>query len=276
MQGLKTFSLNFGEVGKEIVTAVIGYAIAVVVVVDNTWNLDVVRSEGLVAQVGFAHLSRGVMYQLALRPSERQDARDFVKGILNEIETMKLSSPTIDGKVKAAYIEKFKDNPIYNPEEQWEDYRYQFRRGWDDSEDDRDVDGDYSDEYWSSDADEAGDDGRDLPEYLARALGDGGGFDRTGVWQSADDAHPPIAMAHMDTSAADSPTPPADLAPEPGTTAAPPASPKQQRRKKASSPRKDKHARRDSQGSGDRQPLSQATLENMLAAYEDACVQPDV
>ena len=137
-----------------IMTAVIGYMIAIVVVIDNNWKLGVVHSEGLMAQVGFANLSRSITYQLALHPSDRQDAREFVKGILNEIETMKLSSPTIGGKVKTEYISKFKDNPIYDPKGRWEeDYRSQIRQWharWDDSDDvssESDTDGyrDYRD-----------------------------------------------------------------------------------------------------------------------------------
>jgi len=106
-----------------ILTAAVGYAITVVVVLDKTWRLDVVRSEGLVAQVGFAHLNRSIMFQLALHPSERQDAHEFVKGALIEIETLKLSSPTIDAKIRDLYVAKFQNNPIYNPSDQWEDYR---------------------------------------------------------------------------------------------------------------------------------------------------------
>jgi hypothetical protein len=97
-----------------------GYLIAVLLVLDGTWKLDVVRSQGLVAQVDFAHLARSVQFQLALRPEERQDAREFVKGVLGEIETLKLSSPTLDGADKRAYAAKFRDNPIYGSPRPWE------------------------------------------------------------------------------------------------------------------------------------------------------------
>lgn len=216
-----------------ILTAVSGYSIAVVVVLDNTWKLDVVRSEGLVAQVGFAHLSRTIIYQLALRPSERQDARDFVKGILNEIETMKLSSPTIDGKVKIDYVKKFKDNPIYNPEERWEDYRHRFRDGWDASEDD-----------WSSS------DGEAVPAYVLRG----------GVH-----APPPSSAA-----------PPPSSAASPAEPQAPPPSPAMQCRKaRKKTPPKEALRRQESLGPGGQGPLNLVTLEKMLAAYEDACVDAD-
>jgi uncharacterized membrane protein YeaQ/YmgE (transglycosylase-associated protein family) len=254
-----------------ILTAVIGYSIAVVVVLDNTWKLDVVRSEGLVAQVGFAHLSRTIMYQLALRPSERQDARDFVKGILNEIETMKLSSPTIDGKVKKDYVEKFKDNPIYNPEEQWEDYRYRFRDGWDASEDEDDVYTDYGDDDWSSS------DGEAVPAYVLRGAAAAGGFDRRGVWWSGGDGPPPetVDAPPPESAPPDAPLP-AAAEPLPASTQAPPPSPKMKRRKaRKKTPPKEALRRQESLGPGDQGPLNHVTLEKMMAAYEDACVDAD-
>jgi hypothetical protein len=96
-----------------IATAVIGYAITILTLLSGTWRLDEVRAAGLVAQVDFAHLARAIQFQLALHPDERQDAREFVRGVLGEIETLKLSSPPIDAAVRADYIAKFKDNPIY-------------------------------------------------------------------------------------------------------------------------------------------------------------------
>jgi uncharacterized membrane protein YeaQ/YmgE (transglycosylase-associated protein family) len=284
-----------------VVTAVTGYIIAVVVALNNTWKLDVVLSEGLVAQVGFAHLSRGIMYQLALRPSERQDARDFVKGILNEIETMKLSSPSIDRGVKASYIRKFKDNPIYNPDEQWEDYRYQFRRGWDDTEDDDDDgdddydsggDGDGGDDYddgydsgdnsgaddpkspkdqgpkagegpWGVNRTDSGDDEALLGRIVLNS-GEGGLLDRTGVWLNNSDTPPRAAIvAEVDAAAVA------------GVDA--PSSPRYQRRKKmAPGPRRGSLTGRDSYSSGDRPPPPcQDSLNLMLAAYEDSCSHPN-
>ena len=102
------------------VDAVAGYLIAILLLLDSTWQLDLVRSQGLVAQVDFAHLARSIQFQLALRPEERQDAREFVKGILGEIETLKLSSPILDGADKRAYTAKFRDNPIYGAPRPWE------------------------------------------------------------------------------------------------------------------------------------------------------------
>lgn len=104
-----------GGRGVALVEAAAGFAIAVLVVLDRTWKLDVVRTQGLVAQVDFAHLARSIQVQLALRAEDRQDAREFVKNVLEEIETLKLSSPTLDAADKRAYAAKYRDNPIFGP-----------------------------------------------------------------------------------------------------------------------------------------------------------------
>lgn len=101
-----------------IITALVGYIITILIVLDNNWKLDVIKSEGLVAHVGFIQLSRSIKLQLTLQPSERNDAREFVQNILIEIDKMKLSSPTIPNSIKNSYSNKVKNNPIYNPEEQ--------------------------------------------------------------------------------------------------------------------------------------------------------------
>lgn len=123
-----------------VATAVVGYLIVVALTLDKkTWRLDDVRAESLAAQVSFAQLSRGVMLQLALAPSDRQDAGEFVKGILNEIETMKLSSPTIDLRVRRAYASKFIGISADDFAELMVDSEYVFREG---SEDDSSDSGD--------------------------------------------------------------------------------------------------------------------------------------
>jgi hypothetical protein len=107
-----------------VLSAVVGYTIALVLVLANTWKLVEVRSEGLVSQVGFAHLNRTILFQLALAPSEREDARNFVKKILAENETLKLSSPTISGRIRRAYTARFRDNPIYTADVEWDAFAY--------------------------------------------------------------------------------------------------------------------------------------------------------
>lgn len=98
-----------------LIEAVAGFAIAVLVILDRTWKLDVVRTQGLTAQVDFAHLARSIQFQLALRAEDRQDAREFVKNALEEIETLKLSSPTPDAADKRAYAAKYRDSQVFGP-----------------------------------------------------------------------------------------------------------------------------------------------------------------
>lgn len=113
-----------------IITALVGYIITILIILDNNWKLDVVKSEGLVAHVGFIQLSRSIKLQLTLQPLERNDARDFVQNILIEIDKMKLSSPTIPNSIKNSYSNKVKKNHIYIPEEQLRRRKTnQFRRG---------------------------------------------------------------------------------------------------------------------------------------------------
>jgi hypothetical protein len=108
-----------------ITTTVLSFSIIVVVVLNNTCKFDVVKSEGLAAQVSFARLARSIGYQLVLTPSARQEGQDFVKGVLAEIDQLKLTSPTIDRAAKISYTTKFKNNPVYNQGDVplWVDYR---------------------------------------------------------------------------------------------------------------------------------------------------------
>ena len=87
--------------------AAAGYAIALLTVLDRTWKLEVVRAQALVAQVDFAHVAQSIRFQLALSAEDRQDAREFVKHVLGEIETLKLSSPTLDSADRRALAAKF-------------------------------------------------------------------------------------------------------------------------------------------------------------------------
>lgn len=39
---------------------------------------------------------------------------------LGEVEQLKISAPTIDTRTRHAYNSKFKNNPIFTPEDQWD------------------------------------------------------------------------------------------------------------------------------------------------------------
>lgn len=99
----------------KILEAIVGYLIMVISVLNSTWRLDATQSNALVAQVSFASLGQSILYQLALEPSERQNAHEFIERTLAEVNTMKLSSPVIYSSAKKAYIARFRDNPIFNP-----------------------------------------------------------------------------------------------------------------------------------------------------------------
>ena len=111
-----TFENDLGWSG--ILISCIGFIGAILGIIQSTWNFGVIRTQGISTQTDFSNLSRMITYQLALRPSEREDAREFVINILKEIDKLVLNAPSIDGDIKKDYVQTFKNNPIYNPEGQ--------------------------------------------------------------------------------------------------------------------------------------------------------------
>jgi len=97
-----------------ILSAALGFVVLGLGVLDDTWSVDVVHAQGIVAQVNFATLARSIHFQLALPCAAREDARVFVPSALRELEGLKLTSPTIWGGVKARYVRRYPGNPIYN------------------------------------------------------------------------------------------------------------------------------------------------------------------
>ena len=113
---IATFEYDYGWIG--IVTAVIGFVNSILSVLNATWNFGVIKTEGVISQTDFSNLSHIITLQLALHPSERIDGKEFITTITKEIEDIVLNAPTIDNDVKNQYIQRFKNNPIYNPEGQ--------------------------------------------------------------------------------------------------------------------------------------------------------------
>lgn len=98
---------------------VVGYMVSLVSVLNVTWQLGDAQMNDILTQVNYATLSRDLMYQLALPRKDRQDAREYVKSKLGEIEQLKVSAPIITGASRSAYNTKYKNNPIFSPEDQW-------------------------------------------------------------------------------------------------------------------------------------------------------------
>jgi hypothetical protein len=113
---VSVFEYDSGWIG--ITIAVVGFISAICNILNATWNFGVIKAQGVQAQSDFSNLSRSITYQLALHPSERNDAKEFVNMVLKEIDKLVLNAPSIDGSVKGEYTKKFKNNPIYNPEGQ--------------------------------------------------------------------------------------------------------------------------------------------------------------
>lgn len=113
---IATFQYDYGWIG--ITTAVIGFINSVLSVLNATWNFGVIKTEGIISQTDFSNLSHDITLQLALDPKDRIDGKEFIQKIMKDIADIILNAPTIDNDVKAQYIQKFKNNPIYNPEGQ--------------------------------------------------------------------------------------------------------------------------------------------------------------
>jgi|688.fasta_scaffold03036_9 hypothetical protein len=113
---IATFEYDYGWIG--IATAVIGFVNSVLSVLNATWNFGVIKTEGIISQTDFSNLSHNITLQLALDPNERIDGKEFITTIMKDIDDIILNAPTIDNDVKNQYIQRFKNNPIYNPEGQ--------------------------------------------------------------------------------------------------------------------------------------------------------------
>lgn len=113
---IATFEYDYGWIG--ITTAVIGFINSVLSVLNATWNFGVIKTEGIISQTDFSNLSHDITLQLALDPIDRIDGKEFITKIMKDIDDIILNAPTIDNDVKTQYIQRFKNNPIYNPEGQ--------------------------------------------------------------------------------------------------------------------------------------------------------------
>jgi hypothetical protein len=103
-----------------IVQVVLGFLVSVVAALTATWRLSETQMDDVLTQVSYATLAKDLMWQLAQPRKDRQDAREYVRTKLGEIEQLKVSAPTIDTRTRHAYNSKFKNNPIFTPEDQWD------------------------------------------------------------------------------------------------------------------------------------------------------------
>lgn len=101
-----------------ILITILGFTSATLNFLSSTCNFSVRQVLASNAQVGYSALQRTITYQLALPVASRIKAQVFVTDILKELNSLNLNSPVITRSIKAEYVKKFKNNPIYNPEGQ--------------------------------------------------------------------------------------------------------------------------------------------------------------
>ena len=103
-----------------ILQIILGFLVTLVSVLTATWRLSETQMNDVLTQVSYATLGKDLMWQLAQPRKDRQDAREYVRAKLGEVEQLKVSAPTISTRTRHAYNNKFKNNPIYTPEDQWD------------------------------------------------------------------------------------------------------------------------------------------------------------
>jgi hypothetical protein len=103
-----------------ILQIIVGFLVSILSVLTATWRLGETQMNDVLTQVSYATLTKDLMWQLAQPRKDRQDAREYIRAKLGEIEQLKVSAPIISLRVRHAYNSKFKNNPIYTPEDQWE------------------------------------------------------------------------------------------------------------------------------------------------------------
>jgi uncharacterized membrane protein YeaQ/YmgE (transglycosylase-associated protein family) len=103
-----------------IVAAILGFLISLVSALNATWKPSEAQTSSVQTQVGYATMQRDLMYQLAQPRQDRADAQEYMQRTLGNIEQLKVSAPIISTFVRAAYNRKFKNNPIYSPEDSWD------------------------------------------------------------------------------------------------------------------------------------------------------------
>jgi hypothetical protein len=104
----------------QIVQAMLGLIVGLIAVVGSAWGLHDIQMRSLLAQVSYSTIAKELMWQLAQERKSRHNVR-CIMDALKEIENLKVRSPMIDGNIKKMYICKFKNNPIYTPDDQWGD-----------------------------------------------------------------------------------------------------------------------------------------------------------
>lgn len=102
-----------------ILQIVLGFLITVISILTTTWRLNESQMNNVLTQVSFATLAKDIMCQLAQPRRNRANANDYMRAKLAEFEQFRRSAEIISQKIQRAYAAKFRDNPIYSPEELW-------------------------------------------------------------------------------------------------------------------------------------------------------------
>jgi len=116
---ISVFSETQAPMWVGITEAAVGYIIGLASFLGASWRLGDTQMNAILTQVSYSTMARDLMYQLAVPKPDRQDALEYVKTKLGEIEQLKVSAPIINGGARAAYKKKFKNNPIFSPEDDW-------------------------------------------------------------------------------------------------------------------------------------------------------------
>jgi len=103
-----------------VVTALLGFIISIIAVIDNVFKVSGSQDTLVQNQVSYATLSKDILCQLAQPTTERADAGEYMKAKTGDIERIRLTAPMISARARAAYERKFQNNPIYSTEDIWE------------------------------------------------------------------------------------------------------------------------------------------------------------
>lgn len=96
-----------------ITMAVVAFLSAALGLVLRVWGPDRTRSQAVTAHTAYNALSQNITYQLALSPSLRQNAEEYVRGLLTEMLAIHAAAPTVPESVKKDYRSRVQGGVLF-------------------------------------------------------------------------------------------------------------------------------------------------------------------
>lgn len=99
-----------------VLQVVLGFLVSLLSVVSNTWRLNETQINDILTFVEYNKIATEITWQLAHPKKDRQEAHEFIRSKMKEMNDALGSSSMINERIKKKYIKNFKD-VIFTPDD---------------------------------------------------------------------------------------------------------------------------------------------------------------